>query len=93
MTRELNIGKLLLTNFLICLLDDTEDIPTFMLRLTNIEYKRSTVLDPDTRPISDWQVILDGKTLDIGELSMHLLHSYHINPTANTSSDKLKSQP
>eukprot|EP00347_Sterkiella_histriomuscorum_P005333 403357015 len=65
MTREFNM-------------DDPSEIPTFMLRLTNIEYKRSSVLDSDTRPVSDWQVILDGKTLDIGELSMHLLPTYQM---------------
>lgn len=59
-------------------LDETKDIPTFMLRLTNIEYKRSAILDPSTRPISDWQVILDGKTLDLGEVSLHLLPSCFI---------------
>ncbi|CDW87518.1 UNKNOWN [Stylonychia lemnae] len=52
------------------------DIPTFLLRLTNIEYKRQACPDPNTRPISDIQVILDGKILEVSEVSLHLMRNY-----------------
>ena len=53
-----------------------EDIPTLLLRLNNLEYKKrqGASLDPGV-PTSDIQAILDGKVIDLQEASLHLLKS------------------
>ena len=53
-----------------------EDIPTLLLRLNNLEYKKrqGASLDPGV-PTSDIQAILDGKVIDLQEASIHLLKS------------------
>jgi len=59
-------------------LDAAEDIPTLLLRLNQIEYKRTKDIDPNQRPISDMHVILDGKSLEVQEISLHLMKNVRL---------------
>jgi hypothetical protein len=63
---------------------DTQDIPTFLLRFNQIEYKREQEVsfqqNPNSPPRSDLQIILEGKTLEFSEISLFYMKHFNMHP-------------
>lgn len=63
-----------------------EDIPTLLLRVNNIEYKKNPNMKAfgpisyNDKNSSDVQAILHGKILEVYELSLHYMKSSHLYP-------------
>ena len=57
----------------------TEEIPTILIRMDTIEYRRA-IEHKEMRPVSDLQVIIDGKVLELSEISVHYMKSTTLYP-------------